>query len=112
MSAIQGDLQREYSDALRDYLARPNERALRRAYEMGRGALTNGSGVLGIAALHHQGLKEVMPDLSSEIEEALLIKRAEEVFIVSLMPFEMSHRSFRDAIVVLRRMNERIVSRQ
>jgi signal transduction histidine kinase len=108
MSGTPGDRQREYSDALRDYLARPNEQALRRAYEMGRGALTNGTGVLGIAALHHQALKEVMPGLSPEIEETLLIKRAEEVFIESLMPFEMSHRAFREAITVLRRMNERI----
>ncbi len=108
VSEIPSDLQREYSDALRDYLARPNEQALRRAYEMGRGTLTNGAGVLGIAALHHQALKDVIPGLSREIEEALLIKRAEEVFIESLMPFEMSHRAFREAIEVLRRMNERI----
>jgi len=108
VSAIQVDLQREYSDALRDYLARPNEPALRRAYELGRGTLTNGTGVLGIAALHHQALKEVIPGLSAEIEETLLIKRAEEVFIESLMPFEMSLRDYREAIAVLRRMNERI----
>jgi len=108
VSATPSDQQREYSDALRAYIARPNEQALRRAYEMGRGALSNGTGVLGIAALHHQALKEVIPSLSPEIEEALLIKRAEEVFIESLMPFEMSHRAFREAIGVLRRMNERI----
>ncbi|HET6372111.1 MAG TPA: phosphatase RsbU N-terminal domain-containing protein, partial [Candidatus Polarisedimenticolia bacterium] len=108
MSEIPAELQREYSEALRDYLVNPNEQALRRAYKMGRGTLTNGAGVLGIAALHHQALKEVMPGLSAKIDEALLIKRAEEVFIESLMPFEMSHRAFRDATVVLRRMNERI----
>jgi len=108
MSEIQGDMQREYSDALQDYLARPNEKALRRAYEMGRGALTNGAGLLGIAALHHQALKEVVPGLLAEIEESLLIKRAEKVFVESLMPFEMSHRAFREGIVVLRRMHERI----
>ena len=108
MSETLADLQREYSDALRDYLARPNERALRRAYEMGRGALTNGAGVLGIAALHHQALKDVIPGMPEEIDEELLIKRAEEVLIESLMPFEMSHRAFRQAIVALRRMNERI----
>lgn len=108
MTEIPGDVQREYSEALRDYLVHPNEQALRRAYKLGRGTLTNGAGVLGIAALHHRALKEVIQSLSAEIEEALLIKRAEEVFIESLMPFEMSHRAFRDAITVLRRMNERI----
>ena len=108
MSKIRDDLQQEYSDALRDYLARPNEQALRRAYSMGRGTLTSGEGVLGIAALHHQALKDVIASLSATIDEALLIKRAEEVFVESLMPFEMSHRAFGDAITVLRRMNERI----
>lgn len=108
MTGIPHELQQEYSDTLRDYLVQPNERSLRRAYRAGRGALTNGSGVLGIAALHHQALKDVIPGLSAQIEEALLIKRAEEVFLESLMPFEMSHRAFRDAITVLRRMNERV----
>ena len=108
MSIIPGERRTEYTDALRDYLARPNEPALRLAYETGRFTLTNGAGVLGMAALHHQALKEVIPGLAPEIEESLLIKRAEEVFIESLMPFEMSHRAFREAIVVLRRMNERI----
>jgi len=108
MSAVSGDLQRDYSDALRAYVARPNEPSLRRAYEAGRVSLTNGAGVLGIATLHHQALKDILPSLSPDIEEALVIKRAEELFIESLLPFEMSHRAFRDAIVVLRRMNERI----
>jgi len=102
------DPQRDYSDALRDYLARPNEKALRRAYELGRGTLTDGAGVLRIAALHHQAMKEVIPDLSADVEESLLIKRAEEVFIESLMPFEMSLRDYREAVSALRRMNERI----
>jgi signal transduction histidine kinase len=108
VSKIPDGLQREYSEALRDYIAHPNERALRRAYKTGRLTLSNGSGVLGIAALHHEALKEVIPGLSETVEESLLIKRAEEVFIESLMPFEMSHRAFREAITVLRRMNERI----
>ncbi len=108
MSDIPGDLQREYTDALRDYLVRPNEQALRKAYETGRRTLTNGAGVLGIAAIHHRALQEVAPGLSGRVEESDLIKRAEEVFIESLMPFEMSHRAFGQAIVVLRRMNERI----
>lgn len=103
-----GELRREYSDALRDYLAQPNERALRRAYKTGRETLTKGGGVLGIAALHHQALKDVIPILHAEIEESLLLKRAAEVFIECLMPFEMSHRAFRDTTAALRRMNERI----
>ena len=102
------EVQSAYSAALRDYVVRPNEEALRRAYDVGRETLTNGAGVLGIAALHHQALKEVMPALPEGMEEDLMIRRAEELFIESLMPFEMSHRAFREAITVLRLMNERI----
>jgi len=105
---VPSGLQKEYSSALADYLVRPNEKALRCAYRMGRETLSNGGGVLGIAALHHEAMKEIVPSLSPKIDGALLIQRAEEVFIESLMPFEMSHRAFRDAITVLRRMNERI----
>ena len=100
--------QTEYSGVLRDYLASPNEPALLRAYELGRRTLVDGAGVFGIAVLHHQALKDVIPDLSAEIDEALLIKRAEEVLVESLTPFEMSHRAFGEAIASLRRMNERI----
>jgi len=102
------DLQLQYCEALTDYLAHPNEPALRKAYKIGREALTSGEGVLGIAAFHHQAMKDVLPSMSETIEEALLIKRAEEVFIESLMPFEMSHRAFGEALSALRKMNERI----
>jgi len=108
VSENQSDLQRDYSAALRDYIVRPNEKALRQAYKMGREVLTTGGGVLGIATLHHQALEQVISSLSGEIDEPLLIKRAEEVFIECLMPFEMSHRAFRDTTAALRRMNERI----
>lgn len=108
MSRITGDMQRRYSDSLQDYLVRPNEQSLRLAYETGRWMLTNGAGLVAMAALHHQALKEAMPVVLPKLEEALLIERAEGVFIESLMPFEMSHRAFSEAIVVLRRMNERI----
>jgi signal transduction histidine kinase len=108
VSRITGDMQRRYSDSLQDYLVRPNEQSLRLAYETGRWMLTNGAGLVAMAALHHQALKEAMPVVLPKLEEALLIERAEGVFIESLMPFEMSHRAFSEAIVVLRRMNERI----
>ena len=108
MSQVLRELQRKYVRSLRDYVAKPGEQELQRAYELGRFVLTGGSGVLGIAALHHEALKEVMPAPPPEEGGPQTITRAEEFFVESLMPFEMSHRSYREAIAALRHMNDRI----
>lgn len=108
MNGNPGEQQREYSDALLAYVTHPSEQVLRRAYEVGCKTLTAGGGVLGIAALHHQALEDVRPVVSAEIEESLLIKRAAEVFIEYMIPFEMSHRALRDTTTSQHRMNERI----
>ncbi len=108
MSQVLNELQRKYVQSLRDYLADPGEAALQRAYELGRQALTAGTGVLGIAALHHMAIKEVIPAPPVTNGAPPLIVRAEEFFVESLMPFEMSHRSYREAIAALRHMNDRI----
>ena len=110
MSQVLVELQKKYVQSLRDYLAHPGEEQLQQAYELGRRALMNDSGVLGIAALHHEALKEIIPVPAppSTPSGAQAIARAEEFFVESLMPFEMSHRSHRDAIAALRHMNDRI----
>jgi signal transduction histidine kinase len=103
-----GELEKEYAEALHEYVRQPNEAALLRAYRVGREMLTDGGGVLGIAALHHEALQAILPDLLAGSGDPVIVKRAEEVFIECLVPFEMSHRAFRDTTAALRRMNERI----
>lgn len=101
-------MRRTYAQSLHDYVAHPGERELQRAYELGRRALTAGSGVLGIASLHHEALGGVVPVPPPAAGGPQAISRAEEFFVESLMPFEMSHRSHREAIAALRHMNDRI----
>ncbi len=108
MSQVLREMQRKYVKCLRDYLAEPGEQELLMAYELGRKALTAGSGVLGIASLHHEALREVMPASPVATGGPQTIARAEEFFVESLMPFEMSHRSHCEAIAALRHMNDRI----
>ncbi len=100
------DRERAYSRALEDYLSRGGEDALQRAYEIGRIALSEGLGILDIAALHHAVLAQLL--LRTNPPESLKqhLDRAQEFFGESLSPYEMAHRGFRDAISALHRLNE------
>ena len=45
-------METEYAAALRDYLAGSGEEATLRAYELGRKAITDGVGLIELAAVH------------------------------------------------------------
>ncbi len=105
MKATSPQLMNEYQFALRDYLAGGSEAALQQAYELGRKALTEGLGVLEMAALHHDALVTVLPPRLDEIEQTLTA--AEKFFVESLSPFEMTHRGFREANAALQASEKR-----
>jgi signal transduction histidine kinase len=96
----------QYAAALRDYLAGAGEAALHLVYQIGREGVGHGSGLLQIAALHHEALATVLsPGLTPE-ECTRTVRAAGNFFAESLAPFEMAHRGFRDANAALRRLNE------
>lgn len=95
-----------YTRALQDYLARPDEPALLRAYELGRRAFAMGFGVLEMAAVHSRALNAVMERRSGGEEPARALASAETFFVEALSPFEMTYRGFREANAALRRLNE------
>ena len=102
------DLEVQYGSALRAYIKNPDESVLHQAYEIGRMALDNGVGVLGMAALYH---KAILPLLSNEPalpEKSHVVRASESFFIESLAPFEMAHRGVRDANNAWRQLNERL----
>ncbi|MBI3029578.1 MAG: PAS domain S-box protein [Candidatus Rokubacteria bacterium] len=99
MRATSPELLTDYRSALRDYLAEGREGALQRAYELGRKALTEGLGVLEMAALHHEALVRVLPTAPDQI--AGTVTAAAKFFVESLSPFEMTHRGFREANAAL-----------
>lgn len=105
MKATSPQLMNEYRFALRDYLAGGSEAALQQAYELGRKALTEGLGVLEMAALHHDALVTVLPPRLDGIEQTLTA--AEKFFVESLSPFEMTHRGFREANAALQASEKR-----
>lgn len=100
MKATSLELVDEYIAALQDYLTGGGEATLQRAYELGRKALTDGLGVLEMAALHSDALTAVLPGTRGEIAPALTA--AGNFFVECLSPFEMTHRGFREANATLR----------
>lgn len=105
-------LAEQYGAALEDYLAGAGEAALMRAYELGRGAIADGLGILKVAATYHETLATLMLRLTPEAEESADIARRAAAFLSeSLSPFEMAYRGFEEAITSLRRLNETLEQR-
>jgi PAS domain S-box-containing protein len=96
-----------YGEALAAFLADADEDALARAWELGRRAAADGSGVLDVVALHHAVLPELVPGAGTGVADAL--RRAGAFLAEALSPFEMTHRAFRDACVDLERLNGELV---
>jgi signal transduction histidine kinase len=100
------DLSVDYAVALQHYLAEPEETALARAHELGRQALSDGLGVLDMATLHSCALAATLKQPLADRERAQMLEALEKFFLETLSAFEMAHRGFWEANVVLRRLNE------
>ena len=106
MTGWRRDLEDHYRGALRDYLTRPDEALLERAYGLGRQALADGRGVLDMATTHSQALAAVMASAECIDDRGRLSDAPERFFVEALSPFEIAHRSFREANTVLHRLND------
>jgi signal transduction histidine kinase len=99
-------LAKKYSVALQDYLSQPDEDLLLTAYELGRAALGDGLGVLEIATVHSRSLASALQRPLADAERSRVLERQTDFFVEVLSAFEMTHRGFRDANTVLRRLND------
>jgi len=98
------ELDLRYRGMLSEYLAHPDEALLERAYGLGREALASGHGVLDMATMHSQAMAALLA--SSDADRVQLSEALERFFIEAISPFEIAHRSFRDANLVLHRLND------
>lgn len=96
----------DYQAALSAYLAAPEEAALLYGYELGRRALSDGLGVLEMAAIHSRAVAAVQDRPLGEDERASLLEGQMAFLVEALSPFEMAQRAFRDANTTLRRLND------
>lgn len=96
-----------YAQALQEYLGGAGETALRQAYELGREAVIQGLGVLDLVAIHDEAAKAVVRGNKTSQENPVKQIKAMHAFLMeSLSPFEITHRSFREANAALHRLNE------
>jgi len=106
VSARRRELASHYEVALQHYLLEPEEPALARAHELGRQALTEGLGVLDMATLHSDALATALKQPLGDGEQKQVLEALEKFFLETLSPFEMAHRGFWEANIVLHRLND------
>jgi signal transduction histidine kinase len=106
MTADAIDLDVRYRGMLSEYLVHPDEALLERAYALGREALASGHGVLDMATMHSQAMATVLASSESTLDRVRLAEELERFFVEAISPFEIAHRSFRDANLVLHRLND------
>ena len=104
MNTSSNKLAQRYARALREYLEDPREAVLERAYELGRGAVARGLGVLDMAAMHQESIGKVLLPLLTLDRRARHLKAAETFFFEALSPFEITHRGFREANLKLQQL--------
>jgi len=97
----------EYQAAVRTYLDGEGEAALQQAYDLGRRALSDGLGVLDMAALQHEALGALLLRAVTPEERTRTVRAAANFFAQSLVLFEMTHRGFWDSYRELRASEER-----
>lgn len=103
-------LAEQYAAALQAWLAGEGEASLQRAYEIGRQAVECGLGVLDIDTFHRQALVAVLERARMTQDTIRMVEMALDLRAESLAPFEMTHRSFREANDKLRDLNRLLKS--
>jgi signal transduction histidine kinase len=106
VSQRRNELAHHYALGLASYLSEPEGPALERAHELGRQALTDGLGVLEMATIHSQAVSTALNASVMDGERARVVESLEKFLIEALAPFEMAHRGFWEANVVLHRLND------
>lgn len=95
-----------YRGMLREYLVRPDEALLEGAYGLGREALASGRGVLDMATMHSQAVAAVLASSEATCDREQESGALDRFFVEAISPFEIAHRGFRDANLVLHRLND------
>jgi PAS domain S-box-containing protein len=101
----------KYRLALAAFVARGDEEALQRAYELGRRALNFGLGVVDVARLHQESLVQLVSRQPAVTANATWARSVETFLMEALSAFEVAHRGFRDACERLGRLNRALHDR-
>jgi hypothetical protein len=89
-------LRLDYRVALLRYLPRSDEAASMVGYEIGRGAVTSGVGLLELVRIHQEIVADVLED--TRPEQRLDVARTSAEFLLEVLgPFDMTQRGLLDA---------------
>ncbi|PYX71526.1 MAG: hypothetical protein DMG78_15155 [Acidobacteria bacterium] len=99
-------LLRAYQAAMCEYVKKPREAGLERAYELGRRALEQGAAMVDVAGIYHHALVAVLQRTKEPLECVRKTRVAGNFFVESLSPFEMTYRGHHEAQAALRQLNE------
>ena len=88
-------LRQDYLPAFYQYLARREEPALHRGYELGRTAVATRVSLLDIASVHHAALIEVLRQTPAE-DLVTTASAASEFFLDVLAAYDMTQRHYLD----------------
>ena len=105
------ELTHQYAAAVRTYLAKEDEAALQRAYELGRQTVASGLGVMDLARAHSVVLLALLESQHQKEGISRIHNLASTFFQESLWAFEMLHRGFLEATRNLRELNAALESR-
>jgi len=97
---VNSQSQPDYATALRAYLKDPDESALEAAYQLGRAALDNGTGVTEIVAAHAEALGSILGTSQTSVWTHSI-----SFLVECLAPLEMAHRGFMEANRTLQTVN-------
>ena len=98
----------QYARLLRAHLRKRSEESLQRSYELGRRLLVGGTGVMGMASIHHQAVQRALRDAGASERVLETLATAHGLFIESLSPYEMTQRTFHGANLAWRKLNEKL----
>jgi len=102
----QAGVEDEYRSSLKEYTASGGEPELRKAYELGRQALTERKGLVEMAYLHHHAVLELVRGNSAGKSTEQMLEACAEFLAECLSPYEMASRGFQDVVKALRQLNE------
>jgi hypothetical protein len=97
-------LRRDYTPAFLVYLSRRDEKALRGAYELGRGAMSNRISLLDLVQVHHAVLLDTLGTAKGAEELQDIGRAAAEFLVEALASFEMTQRGFMEKTGEVKRL--------
>jgi hypothetical protein len=86
-----------YRSEFERYLHSPSEGTLRGGYELGREAVTQGVGVVDIAAIHHDVVLAALHGSLDSGQVERVTRAAGDFFLEAISAFEMVQRGYREA---------------